>query len=71
MDKQTLENLPKIELQAEKPHRVIGDIPKNLLIWSGIVMLLIVIALIVVICFIPIHDLGNKTILSEWFINKK
>lgn len=55
----------RIELRSEKVRNLIGDIPPVLVRWGIIIIMLIFIALILAIIFIPYPYSNGETILQH------
>lgn len=60
-----METNDKIELRSEKVRELIGDIPPILVQWGIVIIILIFIALIVAIIFIPYPYSNGETILQH------
>ncbi len=60
-----METNDKIELRSEKVRKLIGDIPPILVQWGIVIIILIFIALIVAIIFIPYPYSNGETILQH------
>lgn len=60
-----METNDKIELRSEKVRELIGDIPPILVQWGIVIIILIFIALILAIIFIPYPYSNGETILQH------
>jgi hypothetical protein len=56
-----------IELRSEKVRKLLGDIPLSLVICGQVILMVIIAALLMVVCFVP-HPQGmGESILQHWF----
>lgn len=55
----------KNELRSEKVNNLLGEIPSPLLRWGTIIIVIIVLALLFVVCFMPYPDSEGKSILQH------
>ena len=55
----------KNELRSEKVRNLLGEIPSPLLRWGTIIIVVIVLALLFVVCFMPCPDSEGKSILQH------
>lgn len=68
MEQDSMLNRSTIELQSEKPRRVIGEIPTSIVRWNIMVIFLIAMLLFVAIVYCPIPYERNKTV-GQYIVN--
>lgn len=52
--------------RSEKVRNLLGDIPPTLVTWGYAIIIAIILALILVICFIPYPHSKGESILQHW-----
>lgn len=50
-----MEKETEIELRYEKGRRLLGEIPPSLVRWGSVIIVAIFLALLLTVCFVPIH----------------
>lgn len=57
-----------IELRSGKVRRLLGDIPRSLVIWGYTIILAIILALSIIICSVPYPHSQGECILQHWMM---
>ncbi len=55
----------EIELRSEKVRNLLGKIPPSLVRWSTVIIVAIILALLIVVCFVPYPHSKGESILQH------
>ena len=53
------------ELRSEKVRKLLGDIPLSLIRWSTVLVVAIILALLLIVCFVPYPYSKGESILQH------